>query len=63
MFMISYIVTFFIMAVISGVMGFSGFAADFSEIAQFLSLLFIMLFLASLMLSTSIGGQKNAPPL
>lgn len=61
--MLGYIVTFFILAVISAVMGFGGLSAGFAEAAQFLSLIFIMLFLASLMFGTSARSDKAAPPL
>jgi uncharacterized membrane protein YtjA (UPF0391 family) len=45
--MLNYIITFFILALISGLLGFGGMAADFAGVAQLLTFVFIILFLAS----------------
>jgi uncharacterized membrane protein YtjA (UPF0391 family) len=60
--MLNYIITFFVLAVVAAIMGFGGLAASFSEIAKFLSLLFVLLFVASLVYSV-ITGRKANPPL
>ena len=60
--MLSYVITFFIMAVVASILGFSGMAAGFAEIARFLAVVFVMLFVASLVYSV-ITGRKANPPL
>jgi len=46
--MLNYVITFFLLAVIASIFGFGGLAADFSEIARFLALIFVVLFVLSL---------------
>lgn len=58
--MLNYIVTFFVLAVIAGVLGFGGLASSFGEIAKILAFVFIVLFLASLAYSM-ITGRKPTP--
>lgn len=60
--MLNYVVTFFILAVIAGLLGFGGLAADFAGIARFLALIFVILFVASLIYSL-ISGRRPNPPL
>jgi uncharacterized membrane protein YtjA (UPF0391 family) len=60
--MLNYVITFFIMAVIAAVLGFGGLASDFASIAKFLALVFIVLFVASLIYSV-ITGRKANPPM
>lgn len=60
--MLNYVVTFFIMAVIAAVLGFGGLAADFAGIAKFLALIFVVLFIASLVYSM-LTGRRATPPL
>lgn len=60
--MLSWIVTFFILAVIAAVFGFGGLAGTFAGIAQFLTGLFVVLFIASLIYSL-ITGRSAHPPL
>jgi uncharacterized membrane protein YtjA (UPF0391 family) len=55
--MLNYIVTFFILAVIAAIFGFGGLAADFAQIAKFLSMIFVILFIASLVYSI-VSGRK-----
>ena len=45
--MLNYVVTFFVLAVIASIFGFSGLAADFALIARFLTLIFVVLFIIS----------------
>ena len=57
--MLGYVITFFILAVIAGLLGFGGLAADFANIAQFLALVFVVLFVASLIYSMVTGRRDN----
>ena len=59
--MLNYMITFFILAVFASVLGFGGLAADFAEIARFLAVVFIVLFVASLVYSTITGRNANPP--
>ncbi|MFZ5835926.1 MAG: DUF1328 domain-containing protein [Pseudomonadota bacterium] len=59
--MLNYVILFFVLAVISAFMGFGGLAADFAGIAQFLALVFVVLFVASLVYSTITGRRANTP--
>lgn len=60
--MLSWIITFFLLAVISSLFGFWGLAGTFASIAKFLALLFVVLFIASLIYSL-ISGRSANPPL
>lgn len=60
--MLNWIVTFFILAVLAAIFGFGGLAADFAGIAKFLALVFVVLFVASLLYS-AITGKRANPPL
>jgi len=59
--MLNYIITFFVLAVIAAVLGFGGLAADFAVIAKFLALIFIVLFVASLIYHLLTGRSANPP--
>ena len=59
--MLSYAILFFILAVVAAVFGFSGLAASFAGIAQFLAVLFVILFAASLIYHLMTGRRGNAP--
>lgn len=59
--MLNYIITFFILAVLAAFLGFGGLASDFAGIAQFLALIFVVLFVASLVYSTITGRRANPP--
>ncbi len=59
--MLHYIVTFFILAVVAGLLGFGGLAADFAGIARFLAIIFVLLFMASLVYSLITGRKANPP--
>ena len=58
--MLNWVITFFILAVIAAVMGFGALAGTFTEIAKFLAVLFVVLFVASLIYSLLTG--RSAPP-
>ena len=61
--MLSYVILFFVLAVIAGILGFGGLAASFAGIAQFLAVLFVVLFLASLIYHLMTGRRGNMPPV
>ena len=60
--MLNWMITFFILAVVASLLGFGGLAGTFSEIAKFLAVLFVILFVASLIYS-AITGRRANPPL
>ena len=60
--MLSYIITFFILAIIASILGFSGLAANFAGIAQFLALIFVILFVATLVYSVITGRRPPSTP-
>jgi uncharacterized membrane protein YtjA (UPF0391 family) len=55
--MLGWAVTFVILALIAGVLGFSGIAAGLTNIAYLLAVVFLVLFIVSL-----IFGRNVAPP-
>jgi uncharacterized membrane protein YtjA (UPF0391 family) len=57
--MLNYIITFFILAVLAGFLGFGGLADDFAGIARFLAGLFVLLFVASLIYNLITGRKTN----
>lgn len=59
--MLNYVVTFFVLAVLAAIFGFGGLAADFAGIAKFLALIFVVLFIASLVYSVITGKRANPP--
>jgi uncharacterized membrane protein YtjA (UPF0391 family) len=59
--MLNYIITFFILAVLAAFFGFGGMATSFAEIAKFLALIFVVLFVASLVYSVITGRKANTP--
>jgi uncharacterized membrane protein YtjA (UPF0391 family) len=61
--MFNYVVSFFVLAVIAAFLGFGGLAADFAGIAKFLAMIFVVLFVASLIYSVITGRKMNLPPL
>lgn len=58
--MLNYVVTFFILAVLASIFGFGGLAADFAGIAKFLALIFVVLFVASVIYSMLSGKRTNS---
>ena len=56
--MLGWAVTFLIIALIAAVLGFSGIAAGATNIAYFLAVAFLVLFVISL-----IVGRRAAPPV
>lgn len=60
--MLQWMITFFILAVVAAIFGFGGLAGTFAEIAKFLAVLFVVLFVASLVYNM-ITGRRATPPL
>ncbi len=60
--MLNYVILFFVLAVLAAFLGFGGLAADFAGIAQFLALVFVVLFVASLLYNI-VTGRRSNPPL
>ncbi|MBY0406775.1 MAG: DUF1328 domain-containing protein [Rickettsiales bacterium] len=59
--MLNYVITFFILALVAAFFGFGGLASDFASIAQFLAVVFVVLFVASLVYSLLTGKRANPP--
>lgn len=59
--MIGWAITFFLMAIIAAIFGFTGLAGTFAAIAKFLAVLFVILFIASLIYSM-VTGRNVTPP-
>ena len=60
--MMNWVITFFILAVVAAVFGFGGLAGTFADIAKFLAILFVVLFVASLVYN-AMTGRRTTPPL
>lgn len=60
--MINWAITFFLLAVAAAIFGFGGLAGTFASIAQFLAVLFVVLFVASLVFSAITGRSVSPPP-
>lgn len=60
--MLSWAITFFILAVIAAVLGFGGLAGTFAVAAKWLFLGFIILFLVTL-IANIVSGRKTPPPV
>ncbi len=61
--MLNWVITFFILAAIAMILGFGGLAGTFAEIAKFLAVLFVILFVASLIYSMVTGRSLRTPPV
>ncbi len=59
--MINWIITFFVLAVLAAFLGFGGLAGTFAQVAQFLTGLFVILFIASLIYSVATGRRVHPP--
>lgn len=57
--MLGWAITFFLLAIVAAVFGFGGLAGTFASLAQFLTVLFVVLFIASLVYSMVTG--RSAP--
>ena len=58
--MLSWAITFFLLAIVAAVFGFAGLAGTLASIAKFLALLFVVLFVATLIYSM-VTGRSSAP--
>lgn len=61
--MLNYIVTFFILAVLAAFLGFGGLASDFAGIAKLLTIVFVILLLASIVHNVVTGRRNSNLPL
>lgn len=59
--MLNYIVTFFLLAVLSALLGFGGLAVEFAAVARFLSAIFVILFIAGLVYHVITGRKSDLP--
>lgn len=55
--MLSWAITFFLLAAAAAILGFGGLAGTFASIAQFLAVLFVVLFIASLLYGVITGRR------
>lgn len=60
--MLSWALTFFIVAIIAAVFGFGGIASGATAIAQVLFFFFVVAFVASLIWHL-VAGKRSSPPL
>lgn len=60
--MLNWIVTFFILALIAGFLGFGGLAGTFAEAARFLAIAFVVLFVAGIIYEAISGRRPPLPP-
>lgn len=59
--MIGWAITFFLLAIVVAMFGFGGLAGTFASIAQFLTVMFVVLFVASLLYGM-VSGRTTHPP-
>lgn len=59
--MLSYAITFFILAIVAAILGFGGLAGTFVSIAKFLAVLFVVLFVISVIANIISGRKTNLP--
>ena len=59
--MLNWAITFFLLAVVAAILGFGGVAGTFVSIAKFLAILFVVLFVASLIFGMVTGRRANPP--
>ena len=59
--MLNWVITFFVLAVLASILGFGGIAGTFAEIAKFLAVLFVILFVVSLIYSMATGRRPTPP--
>jgi uncharacterized membrane protein YtjA (UPF0391 family) len=57
--MLYYIVTFFVLAIVASLFGFSGLAVEFAGIAKLLAGIFIVLFLITLIYRIITGKESK----
>lgn len=60
--MLSWALTFFLLAVVAGVLGFGGVAGTFAAAAKLLFIAFVILFVLTL-IANLLSGKKTNPPI
>ncbi len=60
--MLGWAITFFLLAIVASIFGFGGLAGTFAAIAKFMAILFVVLFIASLVYGMVTGRSVNPPP-
>lgn len=55
--MLNYAITFFLLAIVAAFLGFGGLAGTFSQIAQLFAVVFVVLFIMSLIRHTTSGRK------
>lgn len=59
--MLNWVITFLLLAIVAAVFGFGGLAGTFANIAQFLAIIFLILFVASLIYGMITGRRPPTP--
>ncbi len=59
--MIGWAITFFLLAIVAAMFGFGGLAGTFASIAQFVTVMFVVLFIASLLYGLVSGRDAHHP--
>jgi uncharacterized membrane protein YtjA (UPF0391 family) len=59
--MLNWIITFFILAVVAAFFGFGGLAGTFADIAKFIAVIFVVLFVVGLIYRMVTGRNANPP--
>ncbi|OYW76970.1 MAG: DUF1328 domain-containing protein [Asticcacaulis sp. 32-58-5] len=59
--MLNWIITFFILAVVAAFFGFGGLAGTFADIAKFIAVIFVVLFVVGLIYKMVTGRNANPP--
>lgn len=61
--MLGWAITFFLLAIVAAIFGFGGLAGTFVSVAQFLTVLFVIMFVASLIYGMVTGRRVNPPTI
>lgn len=59
--MLNYVITFFLLTILASFLGFGGLAGTFSQITKILAVIFLVLFVVSLI--KHFASKKSLPPL
>lgn len=59
--MLSWALTFFVLAIVAAIFGFGGLAGTLASIAKFLAILFVALFVITLIANMISGRKTNLP--
>jgi len=55
--MLNWVITFFLLAIVASIFGFGGLAGTFASIAQFVAIICVVLFVASLIYGMVTGKR------